>query len=91
MEPDKQPPVSMYVMAAGVAGQVGCFLVLVIGAALVLGMLLDRLAGTKATFLFLFLLGSIPLNLWLVYRYSLYKTRQIQATPKKKEDTTRDV
>ena len=91
MKPDQQPPGSLYVLAAGVAGQVGCFLVLVIGAALLLGMGLDRLAGTKATFLLLFLLGSIPLNLWLVYRYSLYKTRQLQATPKKKEDETRDV
>jgi F0F1-type ATP synthase assembly protein I len=91
MKPEKQPPATTYVLAAGVAGQVGCFLILVIGLALVAGMGLDRLVGTRSTFLLLFLLGSIPLNLFLIYRYALHKTKQLQSSPKQKEDTTRDV
>jgi hypothetical protein len=94
MTPDKKqpPPAETYVLAAGVAGQVGCFLVLVIGAALLLGMWLDStFQPGKHTFLLILLLGSIPLNLWMIYRYALLKTRQIQAPPKQKEDTRRDV
>ncbi len=91
MKPD-QSPFSFYGVAAGVVGQVGCFLILVVGAALLFGMFLDQQFGTKPRFLLFMLLASIPLNLWLVYRYTLYKSRQFQASsPAKKEDTTRDV
>lgn len=79
---------SFYVVAAGVAGQVGCMLVLVIGVALGLGLFLDQALGTKPILLLLLLLGSIPLNLWLIYRYILYRARRLQATMTQKEDTT---
>ena len=88
MKPEHNP-VPIYMTAAGTAGEVGCLLGITIGGGVVLGLVLDQFLGTKPLFLFLFLLGSIPLNLWLVYRYILYKSRRYQAAPKK-EDTARD-
>ena len=88
MKPEHNP-VPFYLTAAGAAGEVGCLLVLSAGGSVVLGLLVDQLLHTKHLFLFLFLLGSIPLNLWLIYRYTMYKSRRLQASPKK-EDTARD-
>jgi len=87
MKPDKNP-VALYVFAAGVAGQVGCLLTVIVGGSVLLGLLLDRLLRTGHLFLFLLLGASIPLNLWAIYRYTLYQSKRLQATPQKKEDTT---
>lgn len=87
MKPDHNPT-SVYMFAAGVAGQVGCLLTVVVGGAVILGLLLDRQFGTGRTFIFLLLLGSIPLNLWLIYRYIVYKTKRLQASSsQQKEDS----
>ncbi len=83
-------PASTYLLAVGVAGQVGCFLTLVAGGAVILGLLLDQLLGTKPIFLFVFLLGSIPLNLWAVYQYTRYKTKSLQSSASQKEDSLSD-
>jgi len=88
MKPEHSP-VPFYLTAAGAAGEVGCLLVLSAGASVVLGLLIDRLLGTRHLFLLLFLLGSIPLNLWVIYRYTLYKSRRLQASAKK-EGTVSD-
>lgn len=88
MKPDNNP-VPFYLTAAGAAGEVGCLLVFSAGGSVVLGLLLDQLLGTKPLFIFLLLLASIPLNLWMIYRYTLYKSRRLQASPKK-EDTVSD-
>jgi len=90
MKPENNP-VPFYLTAAGAAGEVGCLLVLSAGGSVVLGLLLDRLLGTKPLFIFLLLLASIPLNLWMIYRYTLYKTRRLQASSTStKEDTVSD-
>ena len=91
MKPDNNP-VPFYLTAAGAAGEVGCLLVASAGGSVVLGLLIDQLLGTKPLFLFLLLLASIPLNLWMIYRYTLYKSRKLaaQAIPPKKEDTASD-
>lgn len=56
-----------------VAGQVGCLTFVIIVAALVLGLLLDRLLGTRPMFLILLLVGSMPLTwvavYWVVNQY----------------------
>lgn len=87
MKPEKNPA-SVYLFAAGVAGQVGCVLVIIAGGSVVAGLLLDRLLGTRTLFTFLLLLGSIPLNLWAIYRYTLYQTKRLQAS--QKEENIRD-
>ncbi len=89
MKPDNNP-VPFYLTAAGAAGEVGCLLVASAGGSVVLGLLADRIFGTNHLFLFLFLLASIPLNLWLIYRYTLYKSRRLQAPSRKEEDTVSD-
>jgi F0F1-type ATP synthase assembly protein I len=81
---------SSYLLATGVAAQVGCLMVVTIGIALGLGLLADRVLGTKPVFFLILLLGSIPLNLWLIYRYTLHRARKIQASSMQKEDTARD-
>lgn len=89
MKPDKQP-VSLYVFATGVAGQVGCFLTLIVGGSVLLGFLLDRFLNTGHLFLFLLLFASIPFNLWAIYRYATYQSKRLQAAPQKKEDSPRE-
>jgi F0F1-type ATP synthase assembly protein I len=77
-KPDQ--PLTLYTVAVSTVGQVGCLLFITIGGFLGVGLLLDRLFATKHLFLIIFLLGSIPLNLWLIYRYTLYKARSLQAS-----------
>ncbi len=78
MKPDQQHPTTVYMLAAEVAGQVGCFLALIIGAFVGIGLLLDHFLGTRPLFLLVFLLGSIPLNLWGVYQYTKRKSQRLQ-------------
>jgi F0F1-type ATP synthase assembly protein I len=87
MKPDKNPA-SLYVFAAGVAGQVGCFLTIIVGVSVLLGVLLDQILNTGHLFLFFLLIASIPLNLWAIYRYTVYQSKRLQATVQKKEDST---
>ena len=90
MNNDKNPA-SAYLFAANVAAQIGCLLILTVGGAVLLGLLLDQLLGTKRIILFLLLVGSIPLNLWLIYRYTLYQSKRLQASiTQKKEESIRD-
>ena len=89
MKPERNPA-SVYVLAAGVAGQVGCLLTVIAGGAIALGLLLDRLLGTKPLFIFILLLGSIPLNLWVIYRYTMYQSKRLPASLPQKEDKISD-
>jgi F0F1-type ATP synthase assembly protein I len=79
-----------YLLAIGVAGQIGCILTLIVGGAVVLGLLLDRLLGTKTLFIFLLLLASIPLNLWTIYRFTLYQAKRLQASSQKEDKVSDD-
>ncbi len=87
MKKDKNPA-SLYVFAAGVAGQVGCFLTIIVGGSVLLGLLLDRVLGTGHVFIFVMLVISIPLNLWAIYRYTIYQSKRLQAEAQNKEDST---
>jgi F0F1-type ATP synthase assembly protein I len=81
-------PASAYLFAAGVAGQVGCLITVIVGGSVILGLLLDQVLGTGRLFIFLFLIGSIPLNLWAIYRYTVYQAKRLQpSTPPTKEDS----
>jgi len=80
-------PASTYLFAAGVASQVGCLLTVIVGGSVLLGLLLDRVFGTGRLFMFLLLVISIPINLWAIYRYTLYQSKRLQANAQKKEDS----
>jgi F0F1-type ATP synthase assembly protein I len=79
----EQNPAATYMLVAGVAGEIGCLMTLTVGGTVILGLLLDQTLGTRPFFLFVLLLGSIPLNLWAVYRYTRYKTRNLQSLSNK--------
>ncbi len=63
--------------ALGVVWQVGLLLGGVIGGSFVIGLLLDRWLGTRATFLVIALMLSIPLNLIAVYVYGRRKVDSV--------------
>jgi F0F1-type ATP synthase assembly protein I len=91
IKPDNNP-LATYSVAFGAAMQVGCLLLVAIGGLFLLGLLLDRVLGTHPLFLIILLLGSIPLTLFLIIRYTSYKVKRLQAptAPQKKEETARD-
>ena len=85
MKLDKTP-IPTYLFAAGIAGQIGCLISLVVGGAVILGLVLDQALGTKRLFIFLVLVGSIPLNLGMIYWFTRYQAKRLKALPPQKED-----
>ena len=85
MKPDNNP-LSTYGLVAGVVGQVGCMILLVILGTLLLGLALDEAFGTRPTFLFIMLLVSIPISSAAIFFYTRYKAKQLHGTARKKEE-----
>lgn len=85
MKPDNNP-LSTYGLVAGVIGQVGCLILLVILGTVLLGLGLDEALGTQPAFVFVMLLVSVPLSIWTIYAYTRYKAKQLQGTTKQKEE-----
>ncbi len=77
--PERGP---LLLLGAKVIAQVGALLVLIAGGAVLLGLALDQALGTKPLFIFVLLLGSIPLSLWAIYRYSQHQARLLLAAQK---------
>ena len=63
-------PRSIQRFAWSVVWQLGLMLLGIIVGSFIIGVLLDRLTGTRATFLMISLLLSVPLNLFAVYFYT---------------------
>jgi len=76
---------TLLLLGAKVIAQVGALLVLIAGGAVLAGLALDEMLGTKPLFIFVLLLGSIPLSLWAIYRYAQHQARLIQAAQKEEE------
>lgn len=85
MKPDNNP-LSTYGLVAGVVGQVGCMILLVILGTLLLGMALDEAFGTRPTFLFIMLLVSIPISTAAIFFYTRFKAKQLQGVTRNKEE-----
>ena len=66
-------PRSIQRFAWGVVWQVGLLLLGIIGGSFALGVLMDRILGTRATFLVIALLLSAPLSTVAVYIYGRRK------------------
>ena len=79
-------PLSTYGLVAGVVGQVGCLVLLVILGTILLGLALDEAFGTRPTFIFVMLLVSVPMNLAVLFYYTRHKARQLQGTARQKEE-----
>jgi F0F1-type ATP synthase assembly protein I len=63
---------------AGIVGQIGCITVIIIGIAMGAGILLDRFLGTRPIFTILFLVGSVPVTLFVTVRVSLMAANRAQ-------------
>ena len=85
MRPNNNP-LSTYGLVAGVVGQVGCLLLLIILGTLLVGMGLDHLLGTRPAFMLIMLLASVPLSIGAIFLYIRHKTRQIQGAAGMKEE-----
>ena len=85
MKPDNNP-LTTYGLVAGVVGQVGCMILLVILGTVLLGLALDEAFGTRPTFIFIMLLVSIPISTAAIFLYTRYKTKQLHAMAGKKEE-----
>jgi F0F1-type ATP synthase assembly protein I len=66
---------------ASTVSQVGCVTVIIIVGALLLGLLLDNLLGTKPVLTIVLILASIPISLFSVVRIALSAARRIQEPP----------
>ena len=79
-------PLSTYGLVAGVVGQVGCLVLLVILGTILLGLALDEALGTRPTFILVMLVISVPVNLAVLYLYTRHKARQLQGAASMKEE-----
>ena len=77
---------------AGVVGQVGCLVILMIGVALAAGMFLDRYLETDGIFTVIFLVGSVPVALYLTMRVAMNAANRVQyiINEQKAEDEKED-
>jgi hypothetical protein len=64
----RQDQVSLSVTLVGLISQSGCVTLVIIAAALVAGLWLDRRFDSKPLFTLLFVLGSVPVTLYLMVR-----------------------
>ena len=64
---DRRQYVQNLTMAA-VAGQVGCLTMVIIFGALIAGLWLDRSFSTKPMFTMLFMIASMPVTLYVMFR-----------------------
>ena len=63
---------------AGLLGQVGCLTVVIISAALVAGLWIDSQFDTRPIFTILFIVGSVPVTIYLMVRLVLGGMARIQ-------------
>ncbi|MFO7541087.1 MAG: hypothetical protein R6X32_23850 [Chloroflexota bacterium] len=63
---------------AGIIGQIGCLTVIIITLALITGLYLDRFLDTGRLFTLLFVVGSVPVTLYVTVRVSLTAVTKLQ-------------
>ncbi len=69
---------------AAVAGQVGCLTLVIIFGALIAGLWLDRSFATKPLFTILFMIASMPVTLYVMFRVVQGATKRIRPVLDKK-------
>jgi hypothetical protein len=75
---DQQQQINQAALLASVVGQVGCIVVILICLAMGAGLLIDRFLGTEAIFTVLFMVGSVPVALYVTVRVSLMAAAHAQ-------------
>lgn len=84
----KDDHINQTALLAGIVGQIGCITVIIIALALGAGVLLDRFLDTRPIFTILFLVGSVPVTLFVTVRVSLMaaaRAQKLGAAETKKE------
>ncbi len=71
---------------AAVASQVGCLTLVIIFGALIAGLWLDRVFETKPLFTILFMVGSMPVTLYVMYKVVTTATSRMKPVLAKKPD-----
>ncbi len=74
---------AMNLTLASVAGQVGCLTLVVIFLALFAGLWLDRYLQSRPLFTVVFLIGSVPVTLLMMFRVVKAATDRIKPIQKK--------
>ncbi len=85
MKPNSNP-FSTYGLVAGVVGQVGCLLLLIILGTFLLGLALDEALGTRPTFMFIMLVASVPVSIGAIFWYTRRKAGQLHRAARQKEE-----
>jgi membrane protein implicated in regulation of membrane protease activity len=81
--PKRIPNVSV----ATIAGAAGCFMIVIVVGALILGIALDRALGWRGPFTIGLVVISAPLSLYLVYRMVIKVLREMQQPPQDQQDS----
>ena len=85
MKPDNNT-FSTYGLVANVVGQVGCLILLIVLGSMLVGFVLDQVFGTRPLFIFVLLLVSVPLTIWMLFAYTRHKAKELQGTSQQKEE-----
>ncbi len=77
---------------ASVTGLVGCLTMVIIVAALILGLWLDKNFDTKPLFTLILIIGSVPVTLVVMFMVVNSATKRMKVDrPKKKAETSEEV
>ena len=83
---DKDRQQKAYNLAlAAVASQVGCLTLVIIFVALIAGLWLDRTFATKPLFTILFMIASMPVTLYLMFKVVRSATSRMKPVVEKKK------
>ena len=66
--------------AAGLAGQIGCVVPVIILGSVLAGLWLDKTFDTDKTITLIFVLGSLPVSIYLTFRLAMRAVTEINKT-----------
>lgn len=72
---------ALAIAVAGLLGQIGCITLVLIAAALAVGLWLDTQFNTRPLFTIIFILGTVPITLYLMVRMVLGGMSRLQSQP----------
>jgi F0F1-type ATP synthase assembly protein I len=87
-KPESENKYTFNFALASVATQVGCFTVVLTLLAFAIGYFIDRQLGSTPWIALILMIGSVPLNLLLIYRITTKTTsKMVTPSPKNTEET----
>ena len=77
-DPNKKFQYALNLGLAGIAGQVGFVALLIVAVALGAGLWVDRLLNVRPLFMILFLIGSVPITIFIMIRLALGAVSKVE-------------